>query len=467
MQTGLIRFFFVLSFISISWLVQPVCIAEPIPACRYDNNLVPIVKQAIDWTIDDFKSKGISLPFERVTYNKPSIKDNKTLTIHIVKDATLNTVDRSGCILNKSFLVNGSKVSADGDCIPTDRSKCTLADKAYMQRRFIDIHSKFSDVQTGYELTGACYMTNLQACLHRDRFEFLKLLGQRDMFSIKGSCVTNARSPMSIHCSAGALKMLLSREAAKELAPTVSILFVLAHEIGHLSENISSSYDTADYTVKGSWPRSDKFTVIRNQCQLGSSLRGREAAADELALMVTQQHLSEINKRWPKQGTISWLITQAGHYSTNLVRWNNDWRDGEFADIPDEFQAPRGVTILNDKDMAYMDSEEVPSGFTKLEIRMRSKLFLCRLAQKSSGESMILIQSGTTHGTMTERVSWVLGKLRKSLSDEDRESSGTESLTGRIGNMTMRRHRSYLRELEAEICDLLDQDMQCPGDMPK
>jgi len=457
----------VLLLTGMSMLSQPVCAAEPIPACRYDNSLIPIVKQAVNWTLADFRKKGIVLPIERVAYNQPSVQDNKTLTIHIVKDATLNTIDSSGCILNKSFSVNGSLIYADGNCIPTDRSKCTLSDEAYMRRRFIDIHSKFSDVQTGYELTGACYMTNLQACLHRDRLDLLKLIGKRDKLSVKGGCVTSAKQPVSIYCSAGALKMLLSREAAKEQAPTVGIVFVLAHEFGHLSKSVSSSYDVPDYTISRDWSRADKFAVIKNQCQLGDALRGKEEAADELALMVTRQHVAEISERWPKQGTIPWLITQAGHYSTNLVRWNNGWVEGEVADIPDVFRAPHGVTILNSEDTAYMDKEEVPSGFTPIEIRMQSKLFLCELAQKKSESWMILIQSGTTHGTMTERVAWVLGKLRRSVAVPDTPVSGSEDMSGRIADLAMRRHRSYLRELEAEICSLLEQDIKCPGDMAR
>jgi hypothetical protein len=449
----------------IAGLSPPLQAAEPIPPCRYDNSLIPIVKQAVEWAIADFKANQVRLPFERVVYNTAPGNDDKVLSVHLIKDATLSTVNSQGCIVDRSFQIGGSLIETDGDCIPTDRSKCTFIDDAYMQKRFIDIHGKFSDTQTGYELTGACYMTNLQACLHRDRLDFLKVLGPRDKLSVKGSCVTNATAPMSIRCSAGALKMLLSREAAKERAPTVGILFVLSHELAHLSKKVSSSYDVSDYTVDRAWPREDKFAVLRSQCRLGNTLRGQEQSADELAVMVARQHVKEISDRWPKQGTPPWLVTQAGHFSTNLVRWNNDWHDGELADVPNVFRPRSGVQVLNDQDMDYLDKDEVPSGFSDVEIRLRTKMFLCDLVQKQQGKWMILIQSGTTHGTMVERLAEVIGSLRKGAGKPDDGLSAMEGLSGKIQDLAMRRHRAYLREIEAGICDLIDQPLKCPGDI--
>jgi hypothetical protein len=443
--------------------------AEPIPSCRYDNSLIPIVKQAVDWAIADFRAKNVSLPFERVVYNTSSGKDTKVLSVHLVKDATQNTVNSNGCIVDRSFQIGMSSIKTDGNCIPTDRSKCTSNDDAYMQERFIDIHGKWSDRQTGYEMTGACYMTNLQACTDRDRLELLKILGPRDKLSVKGVCVADATLPMTISCSAGALKMLLSREAAKELAPTIGILFVLSHELAHLSKQVSSRYDVNDYTVDRAWPAEDKFAVLRNMCRVGNALRGQEQSADELAVMAVRRHVKEISDRWPKQGTVPWLVSQAGHFSTNLVRWNNDWHDGVFADMPNVFrqQADNGMLVLNSKDMEYLDKDEVPSGFSEAEIRSRSTTFLCELAQKQQGKWMILIQSGTTHGTMVERLASVIGGLRTGVGESGDSVARAEDMIGRVQDLVMRRHRAYLRELEAEICDLVDQPIQCPADTPK
>lgn len=463
LRCGVARFILCL-FINVCGIFQ-LQAAGVIPDCRYDNSLVPIVKHAVDWAIKDFNKNQTFLPFEKVIYNTQEKQEKNVLTINLVKDATLSTVDDSGCIINRLIKVSSGAILTDGTCVATDRSGCTLFDDIYMKRHFEEIHGRFSNTRTGYGYTGMCYMTNLQACMHKDKLDLLKVVGPRDKLSVRGSCVTDATPPMSIRCSAGALKMLLSRPAAKKGAPTVGILFILSHELGHLSERISSTYDSGDYTIDRSWPREDKFTVIRNQCQKGNSLRAREEAADKLALMVVKQHINEISRRWPKQGSSQWLITQAGHFSTNLVRWNNDWYDKEHSDEPAVFFPEKGITFLTEEDMVHKDKEDVPSGYSPTDIRIRSKMFLCELAKKTNGKWMILLQSGTTHSTMIERVSSVVGSLRNSIGDSGEGFSKLEGMTGKLQDFSMRRKRSYLRELEAEICDLLDQPLNCPGDL--
>jgi len=451
-------------------LILKVCViysaqaADNIPVCRYDNSLIPVVKQAVDWAIAEYRANSLKLPFEHVVYNTTSDKKN-VLSVYLVKDATLKTVDSQGCIKDLGFQVHDSILRTDGDCIPTDRSKCSPAEKVYMQKRFIDIHGGFGDSQTGYELTGACYMTNLQACVHRDRLEFLKLLGARDKISVKGGCVASAIAPMSIHCSAGALKMLLSREAATEKAPTLGILFMLSHELGHLIKSVSSTYDFNDYTVDRTWSKEDKFAVLRRQCTLGNSLRRQEEEADNLAILVAGKYIEEISNRWPQQGSAPWLVTQTGHFSTNLVRWNNDWQEGEVIDVPDVFKVKSKLQILDDKDLAYLDKDVVPSGYSKTEVRINTKIFLCDLAQKRQGKWFILIQSGTTHGTMVERISEVIGRLRTKLKSHNDPVSKVESLTGKVSDLVLRRHRAYLREIEEQMCDLIDESFKCPGQL--
>ena len=78
---------------------------------------------------------------------------------------------------------------------------------------------------------------------------------------------------------------------------------------------------------------------------------------------------------------------------------------------------------------------------------------------------MILIQSGATHGTMVERLVEVIGSLRNGVGEPDDASSRLEGIIGRTQDLGVRRHRAYLREIEAEICDLIDQPFMCPGDI--
>ena len=449
------RTIIVLSLFLIPSFSQTTQAAESIPPCRYDNELVPIVRQAVDWAVADYKASNLTLPFDRIVYNSNSANASNALSILIVKDATKSTVDSNGCILKQRYQSsNGFILKTDGECLATNRSECTSQDDKYMLARYKDIHGLLGgESETGYSYTGACYMTNMQACIHKDRIGLLEVLGTRDSLSVKGTCVAKSTPPMSIRCSAGALKMLISRPAAKKLAPTVGVLFVMSHELAHLIENVSSHYDVSAYAVDRAWPREDKFTIISNQCLIGNSLRKREESADKLAVMVIRQHLKEISKRWPKQGDVSWLITQAIYYSTNLVRWNNDWQDADRPGTPKVFSPwpNRTFIITGEKEMAFLDKEDVPSGFSEMEIRARAKNFLCELAPKKQGKWRLLMQSGSTHGTMVERLAAVFSTLR------DRDD------LGRVKDLPFRRARGYLREIEGEICDLIDRPLQCPG----
>ena len=452
------------------WLMaQPALAAEPTLPCRFDDGLIPSVRQALEWGIQGLKSSGRQLPFDQFAINPRAATSARTLRVEIVKDATLSTVDQAGCIKAVQIPVGSMSFGTDGPCVPTNLDKCNAQEQQYMLRRMQEIHGNLiGDSQTGYEWSGACYMTNLHACLREHRFALLDAIGPRDPRSVRGVCIANAIAPVSIRCSAGALKMLLSMEAARKNAPTIAMVFVLGHELAHLAAKTSSTYDAADYVVDRSWPREDKIARIQDQCRTGESLRQRERDADTLGIQVAKERLPEIARRWPDQGTTAWLITQAVHQSTNLARWGNDWRDGPAVETPRVFltNPDGGIQELDASAIPEVAGATVPSGRTPQEVELSARRFLCELGETRAGRWDVLIQSGSTHGTLIERVAVLAAALRPVQVDVKGSFEGLEALLGGFNDFAMGRQKTYLRELEGAICTLVDQPLACSS-LPK
>lgn len=307
-------------------------------------------------------------------------------------------------------------------------------------------------------MSGACYMTNPQGCLRKDYLDLLRRVGRRDALTVGGGCVANSESPQTIRCSAGALKMMLSREAAAEGVPSVGILFLAAHELAHLGANESSSFDGDDHVIDLSFSREKKQLLIRNECQRGESRRAIERNADAHALAATKTRIEEINARWPSLGTASWLVMQAGHFATNVARWSNDWHEGPTVETPEIFRQP----VIQRLNASEVELEGEPgSGRTPAEIRAAAQTFLCELMERQSGRWDVLIQSGTTHGTLPERLITIMADLRPETIEDD-PISQLESMVAKISELGTRRHAAYLREIEGEICSMVEEPLQCP-----
>lgn len=440
---------------------------DPVPPCRLDDSLSPIVTQALQWGIADFTKRDVKLPFERIEVNPKGDVPANALAVYIVKDAAYSATDpKTKCIVPKSLPFGSPRgvVRTDGECLPMDLSKCSTDEKRYMQKRFEEIYSMESgDSNTGYELTGACYITNLQACVHRDYMDLLAKVGRRDAISVRGGCIADDQPPATIRCSAGALKMLLSHEAAAAKAPTLGILFVLSHELAHLAAHESSTFDGDDHVLDLSLSKEQKLKMIRRECERGESLRKRERDADTRALAIAKTHIDEISTRWPKQGSVPWLVSQAGHFSTNLARWNNDWHEGPEVTTPAVFllRGPDGgMVVIDSEASSHIDDPIPPSGKTAAEVHAAAARFLCDLTTATGGHWDVLIQSGTTHGTLAGRLIDILSQLRPATIADDPVSQ-LEGKLAKMSEFVVRRHGVYLSELEGEICTMVDAPVNC------
>lgn len=70
------------------------------PYCRLDSSLRRPVTRAILDTVEVYKKRGISLPFETIEINSEKPTASSVLRVEIVKDATRDKVDSNGCLVN-------------------------------------------------------------------------------------------------------------------------------------------------------------------------------------------------------------------------------------------------------------------------------------------------------------------------------------------------------------------------------
>lgn len=455
-------------FFMLAFVFSAPCIADSnaVPSCRFDSELALPVQKALSWGMEHIKGQKDALRFNSVVVNPEKQVSKTALRVLIVKDATERTVDSAGCIRREEIDIPSGIVFTDGSCLASSAEKCTGDERKYMQQRFAEIHNiAASDNQSGYESSGACYMTNQQACLRIDRLDMLKQIGKRDALTVKGTCLANPGNPAEIRCSAGALKMLMSIDARKDDAPTLGLLLVLAHELGHLIANQSSTYGGGDNVVDMSWSVEDKLAKIRNQCAAGDASRQREAAADDFALEVARDWVPRMRRYSPHQGSPDWLITQAIHQSTNLARFNSDWIDASEAITPAVFEFnPSGQVIrLDEADISNIRTGANASGRTPQQTMDAARGFLCDLTTTTTDDSWdLLMQSGTTHGTMVERLGAIMAILRPAAAATKKDPvAELEFEIGRLQDLVLTRHRTYLRELEGSICAQLDQQLVC------
>jgi hypothetical protein len=429
-----------------------------VPACRLDVQMAPVVHTAVQWGIQTLTANGTPFPYDHVAVNPVGIVAPRTLSVFLVKDAGTRTLDPAGCILPTAyFLTSSRKILADGPCVATNLASCKDEDRQYMALRLGELaRFQLDDTRTGYENAGACYMTNLHACLEGDSAMVAEATGPRDALSVKGTCLTDSKNA-TIRCSAGALKMLMSVEAVQANAPTLSLLQVLGHELGHLAAGQSAGFYSSDNVLDLASPSADKVALINKLCVAGDSMRKIERDADTIGLSISKQWLPEIRRLSPEGGTISWRVTQALHHAGNLTRWNNGWSDGPAIEVARAFQTNQQKTLreFNTASGKYV-------GFPgPAEARLEAQRYLCGLNWARTGNLDIMIQSGSTHGSLAERMGATLSALRALGAAPDSPAASLELMIAKIFDMVLEKDRQYLNEVEGAVCSLIEQPLDC------
>lgn len=428
-----------------------------VPACRLDTQLTDLVGKAAGWSLKALKDEGVNAGFDAVAVNPTTPQPTRTLSVFVVKDAGLKAVSADGCILpGKTFRLMSGLIPADGPCTPTSLDACTPLDQAYMLRKLREIHGSLIDSsQDGYEEAGACYMTNTHACVEDDRRNLASAAGERDEFSVRGTCLTNPVA-RTVRCSAGALKMLLSRDAVRAGVPTLALMQVLGHEFGHLVEGVESAFTGGDHLVDLSWPAEDKLTVIQKQCRLGDSLRKSERDADAVGLRIAKRWLPEIARLTPRESSVSWQVSQAVHQSGNLARWNNAWTGSRIEQVRALQPNPRGgIRQLDSSGRAFVDGPKTDAA----SLATSANAFLCGMNWSRNGVVDVLVQAGSTHGTLIERMASTLSSMRPLPSGN--QGADADAAIAAYADLALEIDRKYLAAIEGAICVAVEKPLAC------
>lgn len=92
--------------------------AAPVPACRFDDSLKPVVSETLARSAAAYEAIGKALPFETVAINETGQVRGRTLSVFIVKDASAGDTTPQGCA--KSPASKGDpldELSVLGGCI--------------------------------------------------------------------------------------------------------------------------------------------------------------------------------------------------------------------------------------------------------------------------------------------------------------------------------------------------------------
>ena len=187
-----------------------------------------------------------------------------------------------------------------------------------------------------------------------------------DRLSVRGACVVVAVSTMEVRCSATSVE-IFARAGENKSRANPALLYVLAHELGHLHQRRDGEYAGRTERIDLGWSRRDRFQALREACDPVST--AREEAADEWALKVLAVLLKAAPYREPvftEQGSLYWNIDQLA-LATDA--WQRSALEGEFASqpklhasfTPTQFPTPANVIAAN------------------------ARRFVCEVLQKSKG----------------------------------------------------------------------------------
>lgn len=405
---------------------------EPPPACRLDNSLKDMVSDGLGFVVREFKRQGHVLPFTQFVVNPHTDVGADVLRVFIVKDGTAATVNERGCL--DASRIGGIEI--DGPCVPTGLQRCSRQQLARIRN---------SDERNRFGLAGECYVTNLQACTPEQRRTLLEAVGPRDAISITGGCFIDNGKPVTLRCSAGALKILQTETASSGQA-SAAVLFVLAHELYHAVQNTQANFLSVPNFLNRDWSVSRKTAAIRDKCRARDAFRAVEQQADDAALKVLENNIDALNRRLPDHISRLYHVDQIGYAASYFGQWDAMWP--EFRDVTSVASfTVRGNTLPIDSAKAK-----------ELAVTIR-----CDIETPGVGRLAVPIRYGQSHPSPTERMQRVSSELTSKL----RANAGLR--TGAAGDLQttiselLLQNDQYVDDFYAKVTDAVCEHVEQPS----
>ena len=131
-----------------------------------------------------------------------------------------------------------------------------------------------------------------------------------DPWSIRGGCVVTALDRLELRCSSEAVRIFGEMKGRPDRA-NPALLYVLAHELGHVSEDRMGEYSGRLERIDLAKPADQKLRQLKDACEPANVKL--EAAADAMAIEVLKALVPKPPYREPafsEQGSVYWAVDQ-------------------------------------------------------------------------------------------------------------------------------------------------------------
>ncbi len=272
-----------------------------------------------------------------------------------------------------------------------------------------------------------------------------------DALSVRGGCVVVAVDRMEIRCSSESVRQF-SDVGSKPGRAHPALLYVLAHEVGHLYQRRVGEYSGRVETIDLKAPQAAKLETLRSSCDPSSTKR--EEDADEMALKVLAKLVPAPPYREPlfsEQGSVLWAADQL-----NLAA--NSWQQ---ATVEREFMS-------QPKPHPSFVPTEFPTPPDTVE--RNAKKFVCDVLTKTAGVTNYPGRS-LTHPSLEQRMRRVAEALkpvaaalpRTGGQQEYRPISVLQEQLSPIFSVIYKETGVYMEGLQSAICKRVNSETPTAG----
>jgi hypothetical protein len=265
-----------------------------------------------------------------------------------------------------------------------------------------------------------------------------------DQLSVRGGCFVKSADRSTILCSSEAVRLFAyAGENADRNNP--ALLYVLAHEIGHVYQKRAGEYAGSVITIQLASTPAEKLSQLRARCE--PTMTEKEQAADDYALEVLRLALPKAPYRetvFSEQGSLFWNIDL-------LALAANKWA---LASTEREFMSPVPVHKA-------FEPTEFPTPPAKIALAARK--LVCDVAKRKTGTVSVPAVSAT-HPPAEQRlrnIAEVLKPVARALprnggSQAYQPVAVLQQDLGPIFTHIYRETGVYLEALETQVCTLVN-----------
>ncbi len=265
-----------------------------------------------------------------------------------------------------------------------------------------------------------------------------------DDLSVRGGCLVVAAETLELRCSSSSVA-LFGGIGKKTGRANPALLYVLAHELGHVHQRQAGEYEGQVSQLDLAQSREAKLQTLVTSCD-PVSIR-KEEEADALAVDVMKLLLQKTPYREPlfsQRGSLLWNVDQ-------LVITANAWQQ---ASLVQEFSS-----------RPVVHEAFVPTEFPTPDaiVEANARKFICDVMTGKSGAIYYPLQSAT-HPSLDQRMGRIAEAMRPISASLPNDNHRTQfesvaKLQGDLGpifNQIYRGTSDYMEAVQSAICTMVN-----------